>query len=185
MTPAILDLNKASASLQHLYRHFNKEGELLYVGISSSALRRLAEHEEASHWFTQISSVTIEHYPDRKAAMEAEKAAIRAENPRHNVQRHVIHISKRAMEKELNRTLADESRTNLLKRTVNFKLVYSVPEAAAALNIGITAVKRLITGKSIGTIEMGGRLLITGWALIDYLDHVQATQGVKNDRRVA
>jgi hypothetical protein len=67
-----------------LYRHFDGEGRLLYVGISLSAIIRLATHR-ASPWFDEIASVEIERYQTRKDALTAELAAIHNEKPLHNV----------------------------------------------------------------------------------------------------
>jgi excinuclease UvrABC nuclease subunit len=67
-----------------LYRHFDADGGLLYVGISLRALRRLAEHAK-SQWADQIVSVTVESFPNRAEAAKAERAAILNEAPRFNV----------------------------------------------------------------------------------------------------
>jgi len=67
-----------------LYRHFDSNGNLLYVGISLSTLNRLGQHRDNSHWFNTISSVTIEKYNTRKEALIAEKKAITKEKPLHN-----------------------------------------------------------------------------------------------------
>lgn len=68
-----------------LYRHWNADGELLYVGISLSALGRLQQHNNASHWANQIARVTIETFDTRDEAAEAERLAIANENPKHNI----------------------------------------------------------------------------------------------------
>jgi len=68
-----------------LYRHFDAEGRLLYVGISARALQRLATHGAVSHWFHLIVRVTLEHFPSRADALLAEAAAIKAEGPLHNI----------------------------------------------------------------------------------------------------
>ncbi len=68
-----------------LYRHFDAAGELLYVGISLSAITRLAEHQGASPWFRSIARVTIEWLPSREDAFVAEARAIRSERPKFNV----------------------------------------------------------------------------------------------------
>ena len=68
-----------------LYRHFDRDGRLLYIGISLNAIARLAEHRDTSHWFSQIARVEIEPYPTRKAALAAELEAIRTENPLYNI----------------------------------------------------------------------------------------------------
>ena len=72
-----------------LYRHFSKNGTLLYVGISSSHLSRLQTHAENAHWRDMIASVTIEKYPDRESAHAAEVKAIQTENPLFNKQHQV------------------------------------------------------------------------------------------------
>jgi predicted GIY-YIG superfamily endonuclease len=73
--------------MQHLYRHFDKDGRLLYVGISLSAVQRLGQHRYGACWFDQITTVTIEQHPDRKAVEAAEREAIKREKPIFNVQR--------------------------------------------------------------------------------------------------
>lgn len=68
-----------------LYRHFAADGSLLYVGISLSPLARLSQHRDSSPWYGEIARVEVEWHPNREAALAAEKAAIQAEGPRHNV----------------------------------------------------------------------------------------------------
>ena len=80
-----------------LYRHFDANGVLLYVGVSLSALGRLAQHKDSSHWFPEIKSVQIELFSNRKEALAAEREAIFKERPRHNVH----HRSKAAQEIEM------------------------------------------------------------------------------------
>ncbi len=66
-----------------LYRHFDAAGDLLYVGISLSAVSRLSQHKNSA-WFAEIKRVEIEHYPTRDEALDMEALAIRNENPRYN-----------------------------------------------------------------------------------------------------
>lgn len=68
-----------------LYRHFDSEGRLLYVGISLSAITRLAQHRSASHWSRAIASVRIECFDTRREALAAEAKAILEERPLHNI----------------------------------------------------------------------------------------------------
>jgi predicted GIY-YIG superfamily endonuclease len=67
-----------------LYRYYDANGTLLYVGISNDALKRREEHRRSSWWFTQAARLTIEVMPTREAAQAAERDAIRAERPKHN-----------------------------------------------------------------------------------------------------
>ena len=69
-----------------LYRHFDDEGNLLYVGISLSAIYRLKQHRN-SHWSDKIARVDITHYQSRAEAMRAEILAIESEMPLYNIVR--------------------------------------------------------------------------------------------------
>lgn len=64
-----------------LYRHFDADGRLLYVGISLSTAARLTQHRATSHWFHKIARVEIEKHPSRHTALKAEKQAILNERP--------------------------------------------------------------------------------------------------------
>lgn len=69
---------------QTLYRFFDSEGRLLYVGISKFFEARLKQHYRNSSWFFDSSSVTLEHYETRAQVEEAETLAIKTESPLHN-----------------------------------------------------------------------------------------------------
>lgn len=73
----------------HLYRHYNADAVLLYVGASADAFRRLEAHRQSS-WFDEITRVEIEHLPDHRRLIKAERAAILSENPIYNKQRFVF-----------------------------------------------------------------------------------------------
>lgn len=68
-----------------LYRHFDAGGQLLYVGISNDALRRLCQHKDRSSWYEQIRRVDVEWLPSREEALAAEAIAIAKEAPAFNV----------------------------------------------------------------------------------------------------
>jgi hypothetical protein len=67
-----------------LYRHFDGEGALLYVGISLTAVQRLREHREDSAWYRTVVRVELQWFENRLDAIRAEKTAIATENPKHN-----------------------------------------------------------------------------------------------------
>lgn len=69
---------------ESVYRHFDAEGNLLYVGYSANHLGRLMQHINGSDWSGRIARIEVEHFPSRRKAMEAEAAAIEEESPRHN-----------------------------------------------------------------------------------------------------
>lgn len=67
-----------------LYRFFGDSGDLLYVGITANLADRLTDHQD-KRWWPEVASMTLEPFTSRKAAAEAERAAIGAEAPRYNV----------------------------------------------------------------------------------------------------
>lgn len=67
-----------------LYRHFDKDGRLLYVGISFRAIVRQAAHSNAAPWWDDVATITVERFETRKAAKSAERRAIETEKPLHN-----------------------------------------------------------------------------------------------------
>lgn len=67
-----------------LYRHFDGEGRLLYVGIAVNPLVRSLQHRHGAPWWREVVEIRLTHYASRDAAMAAERQAIRTEKPRHN-----------------------------------------------------------------------------------------------------
>ena len=78
-----------------LYRHFDAAGALLYIGISASHTRRLAEHEETARWFQDVARVDVEYYKTREDAIMAEIAAIKVEMPKFNLSHSVREQTRR------------------------------------------------------------------------------------------
>jgi predicted GIY-YIG superfamily endonuclease len=72
--------------MQYLYRAFDSEGTLLYVGISGRWSERLHRHEKTSQWMQKADIVKLERFETREAVMAAEKKAIKSERPMHNKQ---------------------------------------------------------------------------------------------------
>lgn len=69
-----------------LYRFFGAGGTLLYIGITNSIPTRIRRHNADKPWWTGVANVTVEHYPNRAAVLEAERRAIKAEKPLYNEQ---------------------------------------------------------------------------------------------------
>lgn len=67
-----------------LYRFFSGH-ELLYIGITMDPGSRWATHRDEKTWWQQVDTITVETHPTRAAALDAERAAIITEQPRHNV----------------------------------------------------------------------------------------------------
>lgn len=70
-----------------IYRLYDAAGDLLYIGITCRWLvDRLTAHRRTKSWWGDVAAVSIE--PQRVPYWEAlnvERAAIKAERPRHNI----------------------------------------------------------------------------------------------------
>lgn len=78
------ELTPNEVSPTALYRHFDADGVLLYVGITGNPKRRLYEHKCRSRWAEQIDRVTVKWMPDLATARDAERIAIAKEGPLFN-----------------------------------------------------------------------------------------------------
>ena len=71
-----------------LYRCYDREGALLYIGVAKHFGLRWSRHKGKTPWWDQVHRQTVEWYDSRPEALDAEADAIFAEQPRHNV----VHI---------------------------------------------------------------------------------------------
>ena len=68
-----------------VYRFYNTDRQLLYVGVTNHLPGRLNEHAATKTWQSQISDVQVVWYADRSSAVAAESRAILTEHPLHNI----------------------------------------------------------------------------------------------------
>lgn len=68
-----------------LYRWWDAEGNLLYVGKSISLFARISAHRKSSAFFPEATQMTIERFPDEVTLAVAEVNAIRDEHPLYNI----------------------------------------------------------------------------------------------------
>jgi hypothetical protein len=171
-----------------LYRHFNAEGELLYVGISLSTINRLGQHKDHSHWFETISRVDIEKFDTKEEALNAEALAIHNEKPKCNIMkpraRQIFDEIARQQEKNYVLERSKMTREELTGRVVKFNIIYTLQEVGAVLGIGTSSVKKLIEDKELGSITLPPRIegmshhgtpykskqVVSGWQLVSYLE---------------
>lgn len=66
-----------------LYRFFDAEGILLYVGITNSPSRRFSEHCHKP-WWGEVEDIEVDWFTCRWEAEDAEQCAIWQEHPRYN-----------------------------------------------------------------------------------------------------
>lgn len=75
------DENKLNNQDWVLYRHYDCDENLLYVGLSGNFLSRTHQHQRNSGWFHLISTIKITHYATKQEMVDAELLAIKTENP--------------------------------------------------------------------------------------------------------
>lgn len=81
-TPPVRPFAKPTA----LYRYFDADDTLLYIGIAQDLAHRENGHIKSSVWMQLTARSTIERFPDRPEALAAEREAIETEHPIFNIQ---------------------------------------------------------------------------------------------------
>lgn len=162
-----------------LYRHYNGEGLLLYVGISLSAINRFIQHKQISGWANQVTKIEIEVFDTREDALKAETLAINNENPVYNIQK------KRREYKTFIEEKIEDAKIQLISRVVNYNVLYTDEQAADVLMIGRSAIRRWIDNKQLGGIirekihktrygdKPTKKYFVSGWQLIDFIENCQ------------
>lgn len=67
-----------------VYRHFDADGALLYVGACINHRSREQRHKSQSDWWPDSARVDAEYYGTMREALAAERVAIYFEKPIHN-----------------------------------------------------------------------------------------------------
>lgn len=67
-----------------VYRFFNADGRLLYVGIAYDPAERWKDHARRTKWWKDAVNNTIDWYDTRAEAERAERTALRYEKPIYN-----------------------------------------------------------------------------------------------------
>jgi len=76
-----LDIQKGPC----VYRCYDAEGALLYIGSTAAYLRRMAAHRTEKPWWHHVARTEAERFPEISLARARETAAILAERPRWNI----------------------------------------------------------------------------------------------------
>jgi hypothetical protein len=74
------------ASNMWLYRHYDEEDRLLYVGIAVNLRKRTGDHRRSSSWWTFRDHSSGSVYRTSDEARQAERQAIKNESPLFNLQ---------------------------------------------------------------------------------------------------
>lgn len=161
-----------------LYRHFDSNGELLYVGISLSSVARLAQHRRSSVWFDRIKRVEIEAFPTREAAIMAESRAIETEKPKFNVMRGTYSPKPNQF---VRMTCAE------IRKIINPRYLYSHDQCCKILALKSTQLTKLTCDGKIGCVlldlyaKKNGRLVqFSGQNIIDYIEIREIRENTTN-----
>lgn len=98
-----------------LYRYFDADDQLLYIGITGDLAVREVSHIRDSSWMEFAARSTIERYPTRRDALDAERDAIETERPLFNV----THNEGPDTMRRLVEYLVGQGRTDLLAPAVS------------------------------------------------------------------
>lgn len=78
-----------------VYRIFDAEGRLLYVGMSANAFGRLAQHKaDYQPWIPLAASFEVTRYRNRRSAAYMEALIINEESPAWNVRTESLSLAK-------------------------------------------------------------------------------------------
>jgi predicted GIY-YIG superfamily endonuclease len=82
-----MDAARARAGQQTaLYRLFNQNHELIYVGISYDPEIRWYQHGRDKPWWPKVASKTVEWHANRDLALREELQVISSDAPRYNTE---------------------------------------------------------------------------------------------------
>lgn len=103
MTNASSAVNRAE--VQQLYRLWGADDELLYIGISYSAVARMSGHRADKPWWTEVVKITVETVRcTREGILAIERDAILSEQPKYNV----VHGTYRPQRRHVDRRIPVE-----------------------------------------------------------------------------
>lgn len=71
-----------------VYRHYDADGNLLYVGCAKDVKARQSGHKATSKWFPLVDRIDVSEPMEMKEAFQAEREAIWDENPDFNLNRY-------------------------------------------------------------------------------------------------
>lgn len=74
-----------SREVNALYRIFDADDELLYIGITNNPRSRMMDHVRTKGWARRIAYITFEHFSSRDELFATERQAVADEFPTFNV----------------------------------------------------------------------------------------------------
>ena len=84
MTAYAVDDERASRP-HVVYRFYDLDGALLYVGVTDNPRVRWGHHRRTKAWWPEVEVATVQSVANRGEALAVERLAIIDERPRYNV----------------------------------------------------------------------------------------------------
>ena len=78
-----------------LYRFWDSDGILLYVGISKDFDKRFSQHSKQAAWYEFHSEYKIEDIPIEATAFDYEKFVVQTEKPLFNIQHYIFNFEEK------------------------------------------------------------------------------------------
>lgn len=149
-----------------LYRIYDSDGLLLYIGISKDFGSRWKQEAKEFPWWAEMQRMTVDWISSRAQAEMAEEAAIRAEKPKYN-KRHVS-PGPRAAERE-------EVLALLAGRIKPLTLTYK--QAAALLDVSMSKLFQMLRAGEIHSLKLGPQMRrVSARECSAYVDRIEAEQ---------
>lgn len=79
-------MGDSTSTATSVYRYYDENGVLLYVGITSRGIARNSEHNTSKDWWKYVTAQEVEHYTTRRGAMARERELITSRRPPFNKQ---------------------------------------------------------------------------------------------------
>ena len=84
-------MNLTADQSTSVYRYYDLNGLLLYVGITSRGISRNREHNTTKEWWGYVTRQVVDHYATRAEALDVERVLIRSFRPPFNAQHNPSH----------------------------------------------------------------------------------------------
>tara|TARA_R100000030_G_scaffold3508_1_gene2572 strand:+ start:635 stop:1288 length:654 start_codon:yes stop_codon:yes gene_type:complete len=107
-----LGIPQIKAKKTAIYKHKNKNNEIIYVGISDNAHNRSIQHLSTSDWKEEISLIEVEWVENRLLAEIKEIEYIKKIKPKYNRKHNNRHSAMYAVQQRLNSFIEDKKREN-------------------------------------------------------------------------
>lgn len=75
---------KSHMSVHYVYRLYDRDDALLYVGCTRDVEERMSQHKWTAPWIAEVDRCESDSYPTKAEALAVERAAIISLRPRHN-----------------------------------------------------------------------------------------------------